>query len=490
MHTKRGSQQDTRKTREPSYQNPEMQKIAKQIVDLRNRESTAGIPMHELFDNSFLLPAQLGDARRKERGQEEMLVAAYKSAWDQQNVKAAYGEGKVGDVSKKGAHHKDDPSDTELDPALLAMLHPEASSDDADVTPCRDLLAVHFDPRAIDMRLLRSLIKNIDHGGEAQWRLRAHDLDEAKIPEGIRALLYLDLLAGEARMLMKGWLKENQRPDPFSPPDYLSAKAAQEAYTKKLSSLIKPKGFTISYLKGLEERLSGMVTKQAQSLYEDQAEEMMNLWRAVNYLISSKFPQGFDVGGFRQSVYEALKNREIQKAKNRIRPHILRNEDAFTPAAKHTLGVTEEEIKAMRMERGKTAKMTSDEKAEYERQKKQTQEAEQLQPLRPYIGRALYDAVNDRLIYCIGFGKISRTRKSYDKDTHTNIKTSSNVPAMEVRYFPRQKSDSSAQARKENGLIGPGEFLTRIQKGEYKLLEGVSLDRNATEIDVKLFPEK
>ncbi len=486
---KRGQRQDRRAMKGPSYKNPEMQEIAEKMVSLKNREANAGVSIHELFNDSFLLPAQLGDARRKERGQEEILVAAYKSAWGQQDVKAAYGEGKVGDVSKKGAHHKDDPNDTELDPAILAMLHPELSSDDQDVTLCRDLLSTHFDPRAIDMRLLRSLIKNIEHGGEAQWNLREHDLDAAEVPEGIRALLYLDLLANEARMFMKNWLKENQRPDPYSPPDYLSGKQAEEAYTKKLSSIIKPKGFKIAYLKGLEERLSSMVDERAQNIYKDQAEEMMSLWRVVNYLISSKFSQG-DVPEFRQSVYGALKDRGIEKAKTLIRPRMVRNDEAFTPAAKHTFNITEEEIKASRMERGKTAKMTKDEKAEFEWQKKQKQEDEQLQPLQPYIGRTLYDTKNDRLMYCIGFGKISRVRKSYDAKKHVYVEKSSDVPAMEVRYFSRPKSGETAQARKENGLIGPGEFLACIAKNQYVVREDIPLSPDATTIDANLFPLK
>src|SRR3990167_930188 len=103
---KRGPRQDARAMKEPSYADPEMQKIANQIVDLRNRESTAGVPVHELFNNSFLLSAQLGDARRKSRGQEQILVNAYKDAWNDKNVQAMYDEGKNGDVSKKGEYRE------------------------------------------------------------------------------------------------------------------------------------------------------------------------------------------------------------------------------------------------------------------------------------------------------------------------------------------------------------------------------------------------
>ncbi len=277
---------DARRAKGPYFLDPEMQKIAEKIAALNNQESSAGVPMNTLFEDSFLLPAQLGDAKRKSRNQEEILVAAYKDAWNQSDVKAAYDYGKVGDVSKKGAHHKDDADEIKLEPKLFAILHPETSSDDQDVTPTRDLLSTHFDPSAIDVRLLRSLIKNIEHGGEAQWRLRTQDLDKAEVPDEVRALLYLDLLANEARILMKNWLKENQRPDPFSALDYLSKEKAREAYENKLSSLIKPKGFKLAYLKGFEERLSGMVDERAQSLYKDQSEEMMNLWRAINYLRS------------------------------------------------------------------------------------------------------------------------------------------------------------------------------------------------------------
>ncbi len=193
---------------------------------------------------------------------------------------------------------------------------------------------------------------------------------------------------------------------------------------------------------------------------------------------------------FRQSVYGTLRERDIEKARALIRPRIVRNPDAFTPAAKHTLNITGEEIKAAQMERGDTREMTKEEKTEFERKKKQKQEDEQLQPLRPYIGTVLYDKGNDRLIHCIGFGKISRTRTKYDEKKYATVKTSSDVPCMEVRYFPRPKFGKSATAKKENGLIGPGEFLVRIQSGEYELRTDIALSQDTIEIDAKFFPKK
>lgn len=478
------------------YTDPEMQKIAEQMVAIRNREMKTGMGMHELFEQSFLLPAQLGDTQRKNRGKETMLVNAYRDAWRDPGVAALYGEGKNGDVSNKGKHRKDtsdEMAEIDRDPALRALLNPDKDSDDEYVTPARELLSTHFDAKAIDVRLLRSLIKSIDHGGEAQWAIRSRDFDSAEIPSGIRAMLTLDMLANEARMLLRSWLKDNQKLDPTSVPDYMSSQQAKDAHIKKLQSVIKPKGFSVAYLKGIEERLTDMVEERARFLYKDNAEEMMNLWRSVNYLISSKFSQG-DVSEFRRSVYEALNEEDkkvgIAKARALIRPRILRNPEAFTPAAKNTFSVTDEELKATRLERGTTHKMTKEGKAEYAARKKQQKDQETLQPIVPYIGKTLYDKANDRLIYCIGTGKISRARKSYDKKTHRNIETTSDIPAMEVTYFPRPKSGSSSQARKEPGFIGPGEFLTRIQKGEYQILETASLDQNTTEIDVKIFPRK
>ncbi|MBI2483959.1 hypothetical protein HYV71_02125 [Candidatus Uhrbacteria bacterium] len=490
------------------YDDPGMQSLAQEIVVLRDQAIRGGVSMHRLFSESFLLPARLGDTNRKKIGQEEMLVNAYQDAWLDPDVAARYGAGKMGDVSGKGEHRKDtsdEMSEIDNDPALRALLNPDKDSDDEYVTPNRELLSTHFDPKALDVRLLRSLIKNIEHGGEAQWRLRAQDLGAARVPDGIRALLTLDMLANEARTLIRSLLREYQPLNPSLPTDYLSADQARENYRAKLLCLKKPtdarraqdrtldtaikRGFTLAYLKGMEERLSDMAQERATSLYGDKAGEIMDLWRAANYLISSKFTQG-DVSEFRQSVYGALKEKNLDKARSLIRPRILRNPDAFTPAAKHTLGVTEQELKATRMERADTRKMSLNERAEYEKMKKQKEDEEKLTPLKPYVGKVVYDGGHDRLMYCVGFGAIERTRASYDKKTHRNRETKSSIPAMEVRYFPRPKSGGTSTSRKEAGFIGPGEFLTRIETGEYTLREDISLSSGGMEIDARFFPKK
>ncbi len=339
---------DTPRTIETAYSDLEMQNIARQIADLRERGNRTGVPMHELFESSFVLPAQLGDRRRKLRNEDEILVQAYKDAWSDREISALYFEGKKGDLRSKGAYRPDEEPST-LSPEVLALLHPEKDYDDNYVNQCRDLLNVHFDPEAIDIRLVRSLVRNLDHGGMTQWALREKDMSEAGVPDGIRALLTLDLLAHEARLYIREWLRENQSLDPFTVTDFLSSTQAKENYVKKLGTKIEPKGFKLAYLKGLEERLSGMVEERAKSLYKDDSDAMMELWRAVQYLRSSKFTQG-DVSEFRQSVYQALKDRDLEKARSLMRPRMLRNPDAFTPAARQNLDITEEDIKATRME--------------------------------------------------------------------------------------------------------------------------------------------
>ncbi len=134
--------------------------------------------------------------------------------------------------------------------------------------------------------------------------------------------------------------------------------------------------------------------------------------------------------------------------------------------------------------------MSTAEKEAYKEQVKQREEEEKLQPLKPYIGTVLYDAANDRVIYCIGFGKASRTRTSYDKKTWKKVETTSDIPGMEVRYFPRPKPGEPARARKEKGLIGPGQFLANIAKGTYSLREDINLDATTEQFDQKLFPSK
>ena len=430
--------------------------------------------MQELFDNSFLLPAQLGDARRKERGQEEILAEAHKAAWDEKNVKELYGKGKNGNVGSEDYHEYDNQGAKNLN----------------------EFLKIHFDPEAIDLRLVRSLVHNMDHGGIDQWNRREQDMYEEKIPDGIRALLHLDMLANEARTLMHGWLDNNLPLNPSLVPDSLSVDHAKAAYVKKLQAKIEPKGFPVAYLKGLEERLSAMVNERAQSLYKDTAKETMDLWRAVNYLRSSKFKLG-SVSEFRQSVYGALKERNLQKAKDLIRPRILRNPEAFTLAAQYSTNIAKEEIRTAQVERGNTKRMTPAEKELYKQRRaedklreKKREEEKRLEPLKPYIGKVIFDKKGDRLILCIGLGKISRTRTTYDGKTHTDIQKASDMPGMEVRYFPRPQSGTRAPARQDDGIIKWGAFLTRIQSGEYQLQDDITISGDTKEIDTKLFPKE
>jgi len=438
-----------------------------------------------------------------------MLEQAYREAWNDTAVRQAYGDGKNGDLRGKGAHNK--PREYDDEPSLTIEdipfdTHPKLSSDAGSVEQSRDLLAIHFDARGIDVRLLRILVRNIEHGGEAQWQLRENDLKEAEVPDGFRALLTLDMLANEARSLIRSLLREYQPLDPSMPPDYVSADKAREAYRDKLLSAREPKishraqdrnldiairrGFNLAYLKGVEERLSDIVNERAQNLYgEENAEEMMDLWRVVNYLRSSKFSQG-DVTEFRRSVYGALKEKNVQKARDLIRKRIVRTPDAFTPAAHRILEVTQAELSEVRVQRGDTRKMTPEEKKVHDERKRQENTTEILQPIRPYVGKTLYDAKGDRLIYCIGLGAIERKRASYDSKTRQYKETSSKIPAMEVRYFSRPKSGGTAKARKESGFIKPAEFLVNVENGTYTLREDIALSPDATEITTNFFPEK
>ncbi|MBI4250002.1 hypothetical protein HY622_00220 [Candidatus Uhrbacteria bacterium] len=500
--------------RKQYFDDPEMQRIAQEIAALRERAAQQGASANELFEGSFVLSAQLGDERREKRGEPRILEQAYRDAWNDPDVRQAYGDGKNGDLRDKGMHKPlpDEEMILSKEEETLLGLHPEISSDAGSVEQTHDLLAIHFDARAIDMRLLRTLVRSISHGGEKQWQLRDNDMKEGRVPDGIRALLALDMLANEARTLMRALLAEYQPMDPSLPADYVSSDKARDAYRDKLLSAKTPtdahrarderldtavkRGFNLAYLKGLEERLSTMVQERAQSLYKDDAEKVMNLWRAVNYLKSSKLKPKESASDLRQSVYGALKEygtlkeESIKRAESIIRPRVIRNPEAFTPAAQHSLGVLKEEIRNAQVERGDTTKMTEDEKARYEREKKQHEEDEKLQPLKQYIGKVLYDTKNDRLIFCIGGGKISRTRTSYDRKRHKEVEKASDIPGMEVRYFPRPRSGMKASANQENGIIKPGAFLTRIQSGEYQLRDDISISGDTKEIDTKLFPKE